>query len=121
MIAGLCIGRKDEDCSEMEQGMQWNTEEVKTYRLNATDIDKQLANNDLHLFPGRLSVEQAKKLPMTFVMTSEFDHYERDAVHVARTLEKAGRLAGWSKSPAAQHWWHFDSRLPESREFLNEW
>lgn len=101
MISGLCIGRKDDECTEMEQGMQWNTEEVKAYKLHATDFDKQLAENDVNLFPGRLSVEQAKKLPMTFVMTSEYDHHERDAITVARTLEQAGRLAGFSKSPGA--------------------
>jgi len=101
--------------------MQWNTEEVKVYKLHATDLDKQLAENDVNLFPGRLSVEQATKLPMTFVMTSEYDHHERDAVTVARTLEQAGRLAGWSKSPGAQHGWTYDSRTEESHEFHSTW
>ena len=51
MISGLSIGRKDDECTEMEQGMQWNTEEVKVYKLHATDLDKQLAENDVNLFP----------------------------------------------------------------------
>ena len=73
------------------------------------------------LVPGRLSVEMAKKMPMTFVMTAEFDFKIRDAVHVARTFEKAGRLAGWCCTPGGTHGWSFDMGSEEAKEYHMEW
>lgn len=91
------------------------------YGMIATDIEKQLAESDLDLVPGRLSVELAQKLPMTFVMTAENDTLLRDAIHVAKTLEKAGRLAGWCQTAQAGHASSFDVRIPEFKEFYEEW
>ena len=73
------------------------------------------------LFPGRLSVELAQKMPMTFVMTAEFDTYLRDAINLARTFEKAGRLAGWCCSPGGDHGWTFVLMSEEVFEFYREW
>lgn len=73
------------------------------------------------LLPGRLSVELAQKMPMTFVMTAEFDFLLRDAIHVAKTFEKAGRLAGWCNTPGGNHSWTLFDQREEVKEFYKEW
>ena len=73
--------------------------------MHASDWEKQRAENSTVLFPGRISVEQAKKLPMTFLQTAEMDFERRDAFVLAETLKQAGRLAGISDWPGAYHGW----------------
>lgn len=73
------------------------------FKAHASDWEKQRAENSTVLFPGRISVDAAQKLPMTFVLTSEFDFHRRDALEVTETLKKAGRLAGLGDWPGAGH------------------
>ena len=55
--------------------------------MGSIDFDKQWAEKDPMLFPGRMSVEDAEKLPKTCLMTSEFDTVRRDARMMAETLK----------------------------------
>ena len=95
--------------------------EPNIYGYLATDLNKQLEENDLMLVPGRLSVELAEKLPMTFVMTAEFDFMLRDAIHVAKIFEQADRLAGWSCTAGGNHAWSIYSQSLDTKELYKEW
>ena len=44
------------------------------------------------IFPGKMSVALAKKLPPTVLITSEYDLFKRDAYDFKVKLKKAGTL-----------------------------
>jgi acetyl esterase/lipase len=82
----------DEQCENNIIDKQTKKGTVDAMKLHCTDFEKQVAEWDLEVFPGRMSVEDASNLPPTYVMTSEKDFMRRDAYAFAQTLEKAGKL-----------------------------
>ena len=55
------------------------------------------------LFPGRMSVEDASKLPKTCITTSEFDTVRRCARRFAETLKESGKFLGILEMPGCPH------------------
>ena len=67
----------------------------------ATDLDKQ--KNDTMLFPGKMTIEEAQKLPPTVMITAEFDYFRRDAYQFADKLRQARKLVGFGDYSGVPH------------------
>ena len=91
LISGLQLDVPESELTEVEATHKRAKYEY-TFQLNAHDWEKQYAEKDPMLFPGRMSDEDVAKLPMTIVSTGEFDKFGRDAIAFADRLKKAGRL-----------------------------
>jgi len=55
------------------------------------------------LFPGRMSIEDAQKLPKTCLMTSEFDTVGRCARKMADILKQTNNFLGIHEMPGTPH------------------
>ena len=63
---------------------------IQEFKLHATDYEAQDKANDTLLFPGRISVQDARKLPGVVLQTSERDSIRRSTHDIIPTLKKAG-------------------------------
>lgn len=73
------------------------------FRLLATDYEKQNANNDPFLYPGKMPEQDVAKLPPTALFTAEWDYCRRDAYAFAKRLKRHGNLIGLSDMPGQAH------------------
>jgi len=62
------------------------------------------------VFPGQISIEEAKKLPKTVIFGGEFDLPKRDYLAFAETMKKTDRFVGLHMMPGVSHeyYYHFD-------------
>ena len=68
-----------------------------------------------------MSEQELAQMPMTFIMTSEFDFQRRDGIYFARRLEKMDKLAGLSDLAGYNHGWSFSGCMPAKERFYTEW
>lgn len=84
------------------------------YRMLATDFEKQMAENDPDLLPGRMSLEDAKKLPPTAILTSECDSVKHDARKFAELMKKTNKFLGLHDMPGTPHGYETHYKQPET-------
>ena len=85
-----------------------------------TDPEKQLAENDVHLLPGRMSIDDCKLLPKTAIFTSEFDFLRRDALAFAEKMKQTDKFLGLHDMPGATHGYEGHMKQPETIEFYKD-
>lgn len=73
------------------------------FGFNATDLEKQFAENDPHIVPGRCPLEECKKLPPTAIFTSECDSVRGDARMFAEKMKKTDKFLGLHDMPGVPH------------------
>lgn len=59
--------------------------------------------NDLNLYPSKMSDELLKKFPRTVMFSSEFDYFRTESDKFASRLFKAGRLDEYVVYPGSVH------------------
>jgi acetyl esterase len=82
----LCGGKKP-DWTQYEKPFHYMD---RFYEAICTDFAAQ--QTDGYVYPVRMQDHVMAKLPMTFVLTSEFDCYRRDSSKLAQRLASFGRL-----------------------------
>ena len=75
------------------------------YELLATDFEGQ--HDDPDLYPGKMSDEDLKTLPMTVVHTSEFDFVRRETLAIKDRLKAVGKLQDFEDIPNGGHWFRY--------------
>jgi len=71
------------------------------FGLIATDYDNQ--QDDPVLYPGRMSLEDMKKIPPVVIYTSEYDFLRREALQLVEDLRKAGKYLDHHDLPGVEH------------------
>ena len=89
-------------------------------KCSASDWDKQIKENDVFLFPGQLSVEDARKLPQTVVFAAEFEPPKRDIVVFEETMKKTDRLVGIHYMPGVRHEYYYHFNQKESKWYWED-
>lgn len=93
------------------------------YRINAQDYDKQMADKDFWVAPGRfISDDCMKNLPPTAVLTSEFDSVGRGARQFAARLKSTApdKFLGLLDIPGAPHGYETHHHQPETKMFTDD-
>lgn len=85
------------------------------------DYDAQRKARDPDVYPGWMPDEAVEQMPMTFMMTGEFEYCRRDAFAFARRLMKYDKLAGISDVAGVGHDWSFIGCIPRIESFYTEW
>ena len=86
MLGDHVVEMKREEVEEWEKPM-W------PFRANDFDMhttDRVTNKDDPLLYPGKLGLEEMKKMPKCVLQTSEFDHLRRDVHKVVPVMKEAG-------------------------------
>lgn len=85
--------------------------------MHATDFEKQDKENDFNLFPGRISQEDAKKLPPVILQKSEFDMLRGDTDEIIPKLQQAGVYADHMDFAGVAHCFYLFADEPNADIF----
>ena len=91
------------------------------FELHATDFEKQDKENDFYLFPGRISQEDAKKLPPTILQKSEFDTMRADVDEIIPKLKTAGVYSDHMDFSGVSHGFFQNSDEPKADVFYEQY
>jgi len=117
VIYGKALDVPDEELNEDEKKNHVKIIYSNVFTYNADDKEKQLAERDPSIMVGRMSDEEVAKLPMSIVITSEFDWSQRDALVFADRLKSAGRLLELGNTASAIQGFENIMENPISIEF----
>ena len=109
---------KDEDLEPWESPE--NQMIIAMIKCSASDWEKQIKENDVFLFPGQLSVEDAKKLPMTVIFAAEFEPPRRDIAVFEEIMKKTDRLVGIHTMPGVRHEYYYFFHQQESKWYWED-
>jgi acetyl esterase/lipase len=93
------ILKSDDKLTETEQVA--NNFQPFIDECRAENLETQ--RHDPYLYPICMGQKIAQKMPPTAILTTEFDHYLRDAKDLGRLLHRVNRLVDFTILPGVHH------------------
>lgn len=116
MTSNYFIKTDINDMNEFDRGFK--SIHMGIYNLLADDLNKQI--NDPYLFPNLMSDSIAKKMPPTFVFTTEFDFELIPSKELIYLLKKNGTLLDYCIHPGVNHGWYIHFNTSTSHIFFDD-
>jgi acetyl esterase/lipase len=121
LISGEAIDVPFDKLTKIETMMDSPTEFKFLYECFSDNYAEQRAKRDPNIYPGWMPEDELAKMPMTFMMTGEFEYMRRDTFAFAKRLESVNKLAGVSDVAGVGHDWAFIGNIPRIESFYKEW